>query len=66
MLRLNERQHPVFQVQMHVRSGVPLLKAVPLHTVLAKFRVTQLQLFIAQIPDLVALVAVGSSAANYE
>jgi hypothetical protein len=50
----DKRQHPLLKVQMHVRSRVPLLKAVPLHTVLAKFRVTQLQLFIAQIRGLVA------------
>jgi hypothetical protein len=49
---------------MHMRSRVPLLKAVSLHTVFAKFRVTQLQLFIAQIRDLVAPIAVRRTAGD--
>jgi len=37
LLHLDERQHPMFQVEMHVRCRVPLLKIVPLDAVFPKF-----------------------------
>jgi hypothetical protein len=65
-LCLDERQHPKFQVQMHVRRRVPLLKIVCLNTMLSKFRVAKPQLILAQVVHFVAPIAVRRSAANYE
>jgi hypothetical protein len=66
MLCLDERQHPVFQVQMHMRTHVPFLKIVPLDAVLAKLRVAKPKLIFAHVIHFVAPIAVGRSAANDE
>ena len=39
---LDERQQPLFQVQMHVRRRIPFLKIVPLHTMLSKRRLAKI------------------------
>jgi hypothetical protein len=65
-LCFDERQQPMFQVQMHVRRGVQLLKVMPLDTMLSKLRVTKLQLILAQVMHLMAPIAIRSSAANHE
>jgi hypothetical protein len=65
-LCLNERQHPVFQVQMHVRRRVPLLKIVSWDAMLSKLRVAKPQLIFAHVVHFMAPLAVGRSAANYE
>ena len=65
-LCLDERQHPVFQVQMHVRCRIPLAKIMPMDAVLPKFRIAQLQLHVAQLRDFVAPFTVGCAAANHE
>jgi len=48
-LCFDERQQPVFQVQMHVRRRVPLLKIVPLDAVLAKLGIAKPKLFFSQV-----------------
>jgi hypothetical protein len=51
---------------MHVRRHIPHLKLVSLDTVLLKFRIAQLQLYVAQLRGFVAPIAVRSSATNHE
>ncbi len=65
-LCLEERQQPVFQVRMHVRCRVPLLKIVSLDTMLSKLRVAKPQLIFAHVMHFVAPIAVRRSAADYE
>jgi hypothetical protein len=65
-LCLDERQHPVFQAQMHVRRRVPFLKIVPMDAVLAKLGIAKPQLFFSQVTHLLTPIAVRRSAANYE
>src|SRR6266481_1160427 len=45
---LDERQQPVFQVQMHMRCRVPLPEGVPLDAVLAKLAIAKPQLTFSQ------------------
>ena len=65
-LCLAERQHPVFQVQMHVRRRVPFLNIVPVYAVLAKLGIAKPQLIFAQVTHLPTPIAVWRSAANDE
>jgi hypothetical protein len=58
---LYRRQQPVFQVQMHVRRRVPLLKIVSLHTMLSKLRAARAQLIVAHAMHLVAPLTVRRS-----
>ncbi len=51
---------------MHVRRRVPLLKIVPLDTMLSKLRVAKPQLIFAHVVHFMAPIAVRSSAANHE
>jgi len=53
-LCLEERQQPVFQVRMHVRCRVPLLKIVSLDTMLSKLRVAKPQLIFAHVMHFMA------------
>jgi hypothetical protein len=49
---------------MHLRVCVPLVKIVPLHAVLPKLRIAQIQLLLAQIVDSVAPFTIRGPAAN--
>jgi hypothetical protein len=64
LLHLDKGQHPVFQVQMHIRCRVPFLKIMPLDAVLAKLRVANPQLIFAHVMHFVAPIAVWCSAAD--
>ncbi len=66
-LCLDERQQPVFQVQMRVRRRIPFLKIVPLDAVLAKLGIAKPQLIFSQeAMHFMAPIAVGRSASNRE
>ncbi len=64
-LCLDERQQPVFQVQMHVRRRVPLPKIATLHTMLSKLRIAKLQLIVPQVLHFVAPIAVPAFRLSY-
>jgi hypothetical protein len=68
MITCDERQHPMFQaeVEMHMRTHVPFLKIVSLHTMLSKLRVTKAQLIFVHVMHFVAPLTIGRSAANDE
>jgi hypothetical protein len=57
LLRFYENQHPLFQVQMHERCRVPLLKIVSLDAMFPKLRVTKPKLIFAHVMHFVAPIA---------
>ena len=65
-LCFDKRQHPMFQVQMHVRRRVPLLKIVSLRTMLSELRVAKAQLIFAHVVHFMAPLTFRRSAANDE